>query len=191
MSTPTPVSGFVLAGGESRRMGRDKALLDWHGSTLLDHMTNLLGTVCTEVRIVGRDELPDRSSGRGPIEGIATALRVSHTEDNILVAVDLPLLTQDFLNYFKERLNQSTRLLVVCNVDSRYPMCLGIRRSLYATVEDYVSSGKRSVQGFVRGTSCEVIAASQLVPQGFPTRIFSNINTYAEYRAALLADKPL
>ena len=53
------INGFVLAGGLSSRMGRDKSLLNWHGQTLLNHMVQLLSTAAEPVRIIGREEFPD------------------------------------------------------------------------------------------------------------------------------------
>src|SRR2546423_4029988 len=99
-----PVSGFVLAGGKSTRMGRDKALLEWGGQTLLDHMLNLLREVAHPVQVAGRDPLPDRLPGLGPLSGIATGLEASSTDANLFVAVDLPHLTTDFLKYLRQRL---------------------------------------------------------------------------------------
>ena len=93
MAMTVPVNGFILAGGQSTRMGRDKALLDWHGIPLLNHMVNLLQQATDAVRVVGRDRFPDRLPSRGPLSGIATALTISSTEINLIVAVDLPLLT--------------------------------------------------------------------------------------------------
>src|SRR5262245_61947659 len=101
MSTRPGLTGFILAGGKSARMGRDKALLDWHGRTLLDHMSDLVARVTDDVRVVGRDPLPDRLQGLGPLSGIATALEASATNANLMVAVDLPFLTEKFLKYLK------------------------------------------------------------------------------------------
>ena len=50
------IVGFVGAGGHSRRMGRDKALLRWGGGTLLDHAITRLRAVCLEVRILSGRE---------------------------------------------------------------------------------------------------------------------------------------
>src|SRR5690348_14599122 len=127
MSTPAAMSGFVLAGGRSRRMGRDKALLEWRGGTLLQHMTGLLATVCNPVLVVGRDELPDLVPGLGPVGGIVTALKHTVTRFNLVVAVDLPFLTSDFLIHFKERCIHSTTPLIVCRISSGFPLCLGVR----------------------------------------------------------------
>src|SRR5438034_10204249 len=94
------MTGFILAGGKSERMGRDKALLNWHGRTLLAHMVGLLATGAGEVLVLGRERLPDCISGRGPLSGIASALEMTGTAANLDFAVDLPFLTQDFLLYF-------------------------------------------------------------------------------------------
>ena len=53
--TTTPISGFILAGGQSTRMGRDKALLDWHGTPLLNHMIGLLEQATDDVKVVGSE----------------------------------------------------------------------------------------------------------------------------------------
>jgi len=59
-STGPAVSGFVLAGGKSLRMGRDKAIMEFQGHTLLEHMVRLVSTAASAVRIVGREDLPDK-----------------------------------------------------------------------------------------------------------------------------------
>src|ERR1051325_5776525 len=99
MSTPTPVTGYILAGGSSRRLGRDKATLRWPQTpistparsnfTLRDHMQETLARVCDPVYVVGRHPIADLIPGLGPLGGIATALHLSATADNIIVAVDL------------------------------------------------------------------------------------------------------
>jgi molybdopterin-guanine dinucleotide biosynthesis protein A len=187
MSTPRPVTGYVLAGGASRRMGRDKALLPWAPSplTLLDHMVQLLAHVCEPVHIVGRGPIMDVRSGLGPLGGITTALRQSQTAENIIVAVDLPFLTVDFLKYFKERSQGSQFQLTACKIRSSFPLCLGIRTELAAALEAYIDTGDRSVHGFIEGHPAEILALEQLQEAGFKGEIFANINTQADYEAAL------
>src|SRR5688572_11349828 len=119
------LTGFVLAGGKSTRMGRDKALLDWHGRTLLEHMVQLLSVAADQVQVVGRDPLPDRLPDCGPLSGIATALEASDTDANLVVAVDLPLLTVDFLKHLKSRVESSNHPIVACKVGAYHPLCLG------------------------------------------------------------------
>ena len=106
MAPTTSTNGFILAGGQSRRMGQDKAALKWGETSLLEHMVQLLSTVTTSVRIVGRGDLPDRIPGKGPIGGILTGLESTDKTVNLFVAVDLPLLTDDFLRLFHSRFSR-------------------------------------------------------------------------------------
>src|SRR5687767_2755533 len=116
------LSGFVLAGGQSRRMGRDKAIMMWNDKTLLDHMIQLLLTAAGPVRVVGRGELPDRLPGNGPLGGILTALEVTETHRNLILGTDLPLLTSNFLNSFGYRVVASEQDVVACNIGGMYPL---------------------------------------------------------------------
>src|SRR5215831_1139378 len=198
MSTPSPATGYVLAGGQSRRLGRDKSLLPWQKGTLLEHMTRLIATVCHQVFIAGhqtpilkkKDDqisawLPDRIPGLGPLGGISTSLHASSTDQNIVVAVDLPFLTSDFLKYFKERLQRTDRLLTACKIESAYPLCLGVQTAFAARIDEYIAEGRRSVRGLVETADVEIITLEDLRRAGFSADIFANINTESDYRAAL------
>ena len=179
------VNGFVLAGGKGTRMGRDKALLEWRSGTLLEYMVDLLSSVTSKVQVIGRHPLPDLFPGRGPLAGILTALQVSQTETNLVVAVDLPLLTKEFLQYLRFRIENSEQLLVACQIESHFPLCFGLRRRLIAELERRVLAGELSVQAFVEGCGPEFILEPELSHAGFDISIFRNVNNEEDYRAAL------
>ena len=108
MSATEEISGFILAGGRSSRLGRDKALLPWppnasaegNSQTLLQHSIDRLQCICASVSVcANRDDLPfagtiipDALPGSGPLGGIVAALEHSTTEWNLMLAVDLPFL---------------------------------------------------------------------------------------------------
>jgi len=175
------VNGFILAGGKSTRMGRDKALLDWHGRPMLLHMVDLLRSATDDVQVVGRDRLPDRWPGRGPLSGIATALAITSSEANLILAVDLPLLTKDFLTYLRSQIEHSSRPLFACKIESHFPLCLGIRRILLPEIERRLSNGHLSVHSFIEGSDAEIVSDSQLHVAGFKAAMFRNLNTPRDY----------
>ena len=101
-----PAGGFVLAGGGSTRMGRDKALLEHHGRTLLEHVAAQVRGAAGNVRIIadpvryqhlGFVVVPDERPGCGPLGGIVTALSISNHPWNLVVACDMPEIGAPFL----------------------------------------------------------------------------------------------
>jgi len=176
------MTGFILAGGKSERMGRDKALLDWHGRTLLAHMVGLLETAADEVQVVGRDRLPDRVPGRGPLSGIATALEMTSTDANLILAVDLPFLTKDFLLYLRSRIERSSRRVIACKIGSQFPLCVGVRKTLLPEIAHRLAGEDWRVHAWIAGSDAEIISESQLLSAGFEASIFRNLNTPEDYR---------
>jgi len=178
------ITGFVLAGGKSTRMGRDKSLLDWHGTTLLEHMFHLLQTVADPVHVVGRDPLPDRLPDLGPLSGVETGIEASSTDANIFVAIDLPLLTKNFLRYLRLRIENSSHPLIACKIGSAFPLCLGVWRPMLPEVKRRLAARELSVRALIEAGATEIISEADLVGAGVSTTIFRNINTEEDYRAA-------
>jgi molybdopterin-guanine dinucleotide biosynthesis protein A len=115
-------SGFVLAGGGSTRMGRDKALLPYRGTTLVEHMAQAVQAAAGSVALVGDPVrysslgypvYPDKFSGCGPLGGVYTALSISSTDWNLIVACDMPGVTPDVLQVLLANAEESSRSCVV------------------------------------------------------------------------------
>lgn len=95
--------GAVLAGGSGRRMGQDKAAVQFRGRPLLDHVAGALVSAGLEVVVVGRDqpigEYPAVSDisglGAGPAVGLLSAFAHYPGRDVFLAAVDQPLLRSE------------------------------------------------------------------------------------------------
>src|SRR5512142_2916527 len=99
-------AGFVLAGGRSSRMGQDKALLPWKGSTLIESVAREVFNAAGSVTLIGSPErygslgfpvISDKIQGCGPLGGLHAALSVTTAEWNILVACDMPAVTSELL----------------------------------------------------------------------------------------------
>ena len=93
------LSGFVLAGGESRRMGQPKPLLALAGETMIERQVRLLRSICRSVAVIGLSDglppvdvpsIPDVIRGRGPLGGIFSGLLRTRTEFNLFLGCDLP-----------------------------------------------------------------------------------------------------
>jgi molybdopterin-guanine dinucleotide biosynthesis protein A len=158
-------------------MGRDKALLEWGNVSLLEYMSQLLSTVTGKVQIIGRGEFPDRIPEKGPLGGILTALETTDRDRNLFVAVDLPLLTPEFLRTFHDRFASSSKRVLACRVDGRFPLCLGIRSDLAGDVARRIEAGSLAVQLFVSESDPEILEEAELVRLGIHPEIFANINT--------------
>jgi molybdenum cofactor guanylyltransferase len=105
---PKPVAGAVLAGGSSRRLGRDKALLTLDGETLLTRALQVLGQVTGELLVIGPSTrvvppptrlVSDARPGCGPLGGIYSALLATAAPHVLVVACDMPFLNADLLSH--------------------------------------------------------------------------------------------
>ena len=158
-------------------MGQDKALLKLGDKSLLDHMIQLLSTVAAPVRVVGRGEFLDLIPQKGPLGGILTALQSTDRDSNVFLAVDLPLLTPEFLQVFHSRFVASRKPLFACRIGGEFPLCLGIRKQLTADVERRILTDNLSIRAFVQESERELVEEAELRAMGFDLAMFANINT--------------
>ena len=104
------INGLVLAGGKSKRMGRDKGSIEWHGKEQQHYMADLLRPLCNKIYISHRHgqeaktnknykTLVDTYTGIGPYGAILSAFRFQPDVAWFVVACDLPLLDTDTLKY--------------------------------------------------------------------------------------------
>lgn len=109
MKIKRDITGIILAGGASSRMGENKALLNFRGIPVIENISGLLGRFCDEVFIVANKHddykflnkkiYSDISPGFGPLSGIHSALVHSKSEINIIMSCDLPRVSNSLLNF--------------------------------------------------------------------------------------------
>ena len=126
-------AGFVLTGGRSSRMGRDKALLPIEGSVLVERTAERVRAAAGSVTLIGAPEryaklglavAADLVEDCGPIGGLFTALKSTRADWNLLVACDMPGLTAEFLGELLDAARQRGCTCLVPQTDSGlHPLC--------------------------------------------------------------------
>ena len=190
------LSGFVLAGGDSLRMGRAKPELVLGGETMLERQIRVLRAVCRSVAVIGIPKSvpgldvaawPDAIPGRGPAGGIYTALLHARTEFNLIVGCDLPFVDARFLRFLVGRgLDAGADATVPEARDLRIqPVCAVYRRRALAVVRASLTIDLNKTQDLVRRLRHRVLSWREIARAGFPTRILANMNTPEDYEAAI------
>ena len=177
--------GFILAGGQSSRMGADKAFLNFGGCTLLERAIAALGRVC-DVAIVGDpakfspygNVIEDAYPGRGPLAGIHAALTHSSAELNLVLAVDMPLVSTDLLAFLFASAESTDALVTVPHSARRFqPLCAVYRRPFAIVAEQALKAGQNKIDTLFAAIPVRVIKSEELASAGFSDQVFLNLNT--------------
>jgi molybdopterin-guanine dinucleotide biosynthesis protein A len=149
-------AGIVLAGGRSSRMGAPKAGLEWHGSTLLGRVADVVGRAAGPVIVVrapGQDlpALPrdvrvveDAREGRGPLEGLRAGLRALEptVEAAYVAAVDLPFLPPEAVRRALGALSGGADAAVPRAEGRAHPLAAAYRAAVLPIVDALLDEGR-------------------------------------------------
>lgn len=193
----TAVTGLVLAGGASRRMGTDKALLRLDGLRLVDRAVGLMSAFCGRVLVAGGSrpvpgldvaQIPDALPGSGPLGGIVAGLSASQTPLMAVVAVDMPHASAEVFAALIDRWRGEPALV---------PVVDGIPQPLHAV---WATSGTAKLRDLMVGGERSVIAAARAagavfvpLPGNFTTNVNrpTDLGTDAEWTTGWIdSDKP-
>jgi molybdopterin-guanine dinucleotide biosynthesis protein A len=181
------VGGYCLAGGKSSRMGRDKALLELDGETLVARAMRKLGAVCADAAIAGGDErlarygrvVVDRRPGSGPLGGIVAGLEDTRFEWNVFLAVDVPFVPVAVVRELLEAVEDRLIGVMVESAGDLQPLCaVYARRALDSLREDLEAGRGKVTAAVARAGEVKRLQVKQ-------AEWFVNVNTPAEYAETL------
>jgi len=178
--------GYVVAGGQSSRMGRDKARLPYGDATLIEHAIALVRAVTPDVRVLcgaakryeefGAPVIQDPVCGVGPLGGLYGALlhaSADGCERMLWLAVDLPLVPADFLSGLASELDRADVALARTSRGDE-PLCAAFRTEpTLAAVRRALLDGRLKLLSAFDGLLVHY-AAAELAG-------FVNINTFGDY----------
>jgi molybdopterin-guanine dinucleotide biosynthesis protein A len=164
--------GVVLAGGASSRMGRDKALIELDGETLVASAARRLGEVCEEVLIAdaGRGLLPGSvpdGPGQGPAAGILGAARARPGKRLLVLAVDLPTVPVSLL---AELARLDADLAIPRWAGGLEPLCALYGPAAIAALEERVGRGRLDLRTLVETPGLRILYLDG------PGEVFLNVN---------------
>src|ERR1700678_2887073 len=152
-------AGFVLVGGASRRMGRDKALLPLHGASMVETVAAQVQAAAGSVTLIGPVQkyahlgfpiLPDAIENCGPLGGLYTALQNTNADWNVLVACDMPDVTAAFLTQLLAAAEASGADCVVPEIDGKiHPLCAAYHRRLLGAADSAIHRNLFKMQDFI------------------------------------------
>ena len=194
MSGRSEVTGYVLAGGRSSRMGSDKAMLRFRGRPMMEIAQETLSRVCDRVAISGNrpdlaswgEVVTERRIAEGPAAGIEAALEDSKTPWALILPVDLPVMSATLLQQWTPLVMASEGILasyMECAGDWHPALCL-VHRDCLPLFRAALDAGDRKLTRIFQGLEDRllVVDAEALMPGA--AEFFINVNTPEELVAA-------
>lgn len=192
------MTGAVLAGGQSSRMGRDKTLVEIDGTPFVLIVAKVLSVVCERVMIIGNQ--PDRFQSfgfqvfedifqnSGPLGGIHSALVHAKGANVFIAACDLPLISNEAARAIAQRRSSDGEIFIAKCGEMVQPLFGIYSAACTAGLEEFLKQGNRKVRDFLSLSKTKVIdlpELSMILPN-----ILTNVNTPEEYEKLIKQETP-
>jgi len=188
------MNGIILAGGENRRMGTDKAFLEFCGRPMIERILEVFFGLFRRTIVVtnsperyngyGVEVVKDSLDVRGPLTGIYSGLQHSGEEYNFVAACDMPFLNERLIEFMVKASRGH---------DAVVPKVKGLTEPLHAVytkrmlprIESQLRTGERRIQELYKGIDVRYISEAEIVRYDPLKRSFKNVNTPEEYKEAV------
>ena len=195
---------IILAGGDSKRLGQPKALLDFNGKSLIELMIKNLGGYFDEVLLVtDRRELYQNLSvqitgdlflhqDKSPLRGIHAGLKYSSLPYQFVAACDMPFINMELVNYMAQFIFDYEAVIPYIGGHFQ-PLHSFYHQSIVGVIEKQLQEGNYKITDFYQMIKHRKICEDEISCFDPDYFTFININTAEDYRAALklIAEKKI
>lgn len=184
------LTGIILAGGQSRRMGMPKGLFLINGKPMIRYVFEAIKPFCNEVLVVANTgdydflKLPvfnDIIKGKGPLTGIYTGLHFSGSSANLFMPCDMPFISAAVIEHLLENAENSE--IVIPELKSKwFPLCGIYHKNIKGIFYQKLAENELSVKKVISSIGCLTVAFSSQFEQSFkninaPEEFYPNLKT--------------
>ncbi|AFH50508.1 Molybdopterin-guanine dinucleotide biosynthesis protein A [Ignavibacterium album JCM 16511] len=186
------ITGVILAGGKSSRMGTNKSFLKIGNQTIIERIVDLMKSIFSEVIIITNSpeeyrflNLPlfeDIYKWRGPLAGIHSALVHSTTDKIFVLSCDVPLMSREMIEYIAN--HKSEKPIVFCEAAGYHQPLVGVyAKVIMKEVEKFIASleiNDKSFHHFLKNAVAEIIHPKKL--SFYRDELFFNVNRPEDFK---------
>lgn len=182
------ITGIVLAGGKSSRMGgADKGLVYFNGKHLIEYSLELLGHFSKTIfisskfdryRAFGFELIKDEISEIGPIGGIYSALHRSETDINIFLPCDAPFLSKELLNYMLKDIAKYDAIVPVTK-NKTHSTVLIIKKSCAEIISEEIDKKNYKLMFPLKRLNTQFLKIEESF-KFYDKNLFANFNTFKD-----------
>ena len=184
------ISGIILSGGKSLRMGKNKAFIEIDGISMIDRTIHLFKKIFNEILVITNDReqflhidhakiYNDLIPFKGALGGLYTGLFYSSYEYSFCVACDMPFLNESLIKYLISRLNGED-IIVPKTKEGLEPLHALYSKRCLSTIKEMIDSGKSRIIDIYPLLNVKVIEENEFIALDPEKKSFLNINTPEE-----------
>jgi molybdenum cofactor guanylyltransferase len=184
------MTGIVLSGGKSSRMGKEKGLCLLQGKPLIEYSIELLKQFCETIKIssnnadydyFGHQIVKDKITGIGPAAGIYSCLLASGDNENFVLSCDTPMVSIELIRVIlSDDIKNRDALIPVYNGFPE-PLCALYRKSCLPAFAESIKDGQYKIQDILKKVNVNFVELTQSDSIIHPLS-FTNVNTPEDIR---------
>ena len=187
MITKKDITGIILAGGKSLRMGTDKGFLKWNNKLFIESIIDALDPLVSAIIIVSNDErydafgtkrVKDIIENAGPVAGIYSGLKASKTEYNLVLSCDIPLITTSILNQLIDAIDDETDIIQFQSQGKAMPLIALYKKHCEKQFLKVLNQGERRLR--IAVNTCKV---KTIILNAVDEMYTTNVNTPQQLKA--------
>lgn len=186
MANKTNITGIILAGGKSSRIGTDKGFLLLKNKPFVQYSIDALTPLVSEIIIVSDDakydafglkRINDMTKNAGPVAGICSGLKVSTTEYNLILSCDIPLINTEILQKLIDNIDEVSQIIQAESQGKSMPLIAIYKTNVLNTFETFLKNDERRLRVVIKSCISKNIILNK--NQEFATM---NVNTQTELK---------